>query len=235
LGGAWERNVTYRKAILALLAGVGLVISATSSSADGGPRHSIQDDGAAPAISWTGFYLGVSAGAAHERAAWTVPGIVTTPTSGDGGTIFGATVGFNFQRASWVFGIEGDWSRTDADVFPIQACGGGCGTGVDWLATLRGRAGILVSPTTLLFVTGGIAWADIESRVVGVSQSETVTGWVAGAGFEVKLDSRWSVKGEYLRVELDDSLACSATTCGVVNNATNNRMDVLRAGLNFKF
>lgn len=215
-------------------AGAALLVAAASSVAlaDGMERPKV---GYEKPYSWNGFYVGGSVGVVIEQAAWTVPGVVTTPTSSDEGVIFGGTVGFNFTSGPWLFGIEGDWSKTDADVGPILACGGNCMTSADWLATLRGRVGFLVSPAALVYATGGAAWADLKSTVVGVSQSETAVGWVVGGGFEVKLDSRWSVKGEYLHVELDDTLACSAALCGAANNATNNRMDVLRTGLNFKF
>ena len=75
----------------------------------------------------------------------------------------------------------------------------------------------------------------MHSTVTVASGSDTATGWVAGAGLEVKLDRSWSVKGEYLRVELDDTVACRTPACGTTNFVANNKLDILRAGINFKF
>ena len=102
----------------------------------------------------------------------------------------------------------------------------------------RGRVGVLVGPATLLYATAGAAWAEIKGRNnESGSHSETASGWTWGGGFETKLNSHWSVKGEYLRVELDDTIVCpgGVGNCNAPNIHSDTKLDVLRAGLNYKF
>ena len=78
---------------------------------------------------------------------------------------------------------------------------------IDWLATIRGRYGVLVQPNLLLYATAGLGIVDAEVHgsvnVIGVGQisareSDTDTGFVYGIGVENKLSERMSVRLEYL-------------------------------------
>jgi outer membrane immunogenic protein len=91
---------------------------------------------------------------------------------------------------------------------------------IDWLGTVRGRLGFLVTPSLLIYGTGGLAYGKVESttrisqsynpNVGGVannwgsfsSYSETRVGWTAGGGGEWKLAPKVSLKGEYLYYDL---------------------------------
>ncbi len=188
-----------------------------------------------PSNSWTGLYVGATVGSAEESATWTA-GAVITPSADDRGAIFGATIGYNYQMAPWlVVGVEGDWSKLQSTTGPIPACGGPCSTETNWLATIRARAGVLLGPSALIYATGGFAWADVDNSVTIASVSDRATGWAVGAGVEVRLDKHWSLKAEYLRVELDDTLACSPAVCGAANFATDHSLQIVRGGVNFKF
>jgi outer membrane immunogenic protein len=161
---------------------------------------------------------------------------VTTPSGDNRDGIYGAAIGYNYQMGSWlVVGVEGDWSKLEGEVRPIPACGGPCSTGAEWLATVRARAGVLLAPNYLLYATGGFAWADVHNSVTVASVDDSTTGWVYGVGLELRIDRSWSLKAEYLRVELDDTLACRVGPCGAANFATNHSLDIIRGGLNFKF
>lgn len=223
------------KSRIAVAVATTLMMTSSFAQADGFERGGVKDSAPSP-FSWTGFYLGATAGVAIESSRW-YQATVTTNVGTDSSVIYGATAGFNLQRGAIVVGIEGDWSKTDTIVGPLGNCSTACTTSADWLATARARAGVLVSPSTLLYGTGGLAWADIKtSSSFSGSHSDTATGWVAGGGFEIKLDRRWSVKGEYLHVELDDTTVCSSGAgCSPKIVATDNKFDILRAGLNYSF
>ena len=84
--------------------------------------------------------------------------------------------------------------------------GEGIGTGVigqsmqariHWFGTARGRAGLLVTPTIMLYGTGGLAYGRTSftdyisvstttgiSGATAISSSKTRVGWTAGAGVE---------------------------------------------------
>src|SRR5262245_43813776 len=62
------------------------------------------------------------------------------------GGIIGGTLGYNWQRGPWVFGVEGDYSWADVSG-SSQTCGAtspvphACGTKLESFGTLRGRIG----------------------------------------------------------------------------------------------
>jgi outer membrane immunogenic protein len=91
--------------------------------------------------------------------------------------------------------------------------------GIDWLGTVRGRAGYLWTPTLLFYGTGGFAYAGAYANVVqsaidqrgsdayeiyqsawfsGGRNSQIQTGWTAGGGVEWMFMPNWSLKAEAL-------------------------------------
>lgn len=94
---------------------------------------------------------------------------------------------------------------------------------LDYLGTVRGRVGITVSPTLLLYGTGGLAYGGVSaSTSTGISatvngggpvtavppalaagsMSQTRFGWTAGVGGEWMFTPGWSAKLEYLHYDL---------------------------------
>ncbi len=87
---------------------------------------------------------------------------------------------------------------------------------LDYLGTVRGRLGVLVTPTFLLYGTGGLAYGGVQSNTsinftntggavpgfASGSFSDTRTGWTAGAGFEWMFFPNWSAKLEGLYYDL---------------------------------
>ncbi|HEY8136527.1 MAG TPA: outer membrane beta-barrel protein, partial [Methylocystis sp.] len=135
---------------------------------------------------------------------------------GISGALLGGGVGFNWQQERFVFGIEGDgsWSSISGS----GTCGfysiapHACGGGIDALGTVRGRVGYdlgnVIGPFggVLAFVSGGLAIGDVHAwdSLLGASGSQTIAGWTVGGGFEAMIMPHWSVKVEYLHVDLGD-------------------------------
>ena len=134
--------------------------------------------------------------------------------------------GYNWQIGPhWLLGIEGDVGfanrTTTLGGFPfspgfgIFSDGGADGLAVKttWDASLRGRAGYLVTPTSLVYLTGGAAWqhydvtstcASIECTVdfgflppLVITNSFTRPGWTVGGGFETALSGNWFMRADY--------------------------------------
>ena len=196
---------------------------------------------AAPIWSWTGFYGGVSIGARWAENDWTstdffpaVGGITVQPVTGGPVDSVAARVGgyfgYNWQIApAWIVGVEGDggWANNAKTVAPIPGSAGivgpGCGGGVctgpttatvkeSWDGSLRGRIGMLVTPSTLVFATGGAAWQRITLEATCApsglpttfclintsgSASTTLTGWTLGGGLEQRISGNWLGRMSY--------------------------------------
>jgi outer membrane immunogenic protein len=163
-------------------------------------------------VDWTGFYAGV-----HADYLWGEPEVDGTiapfivdeeKLDGFGG---GGQVGFNYQFDQFLIGVEADISGfgAEGDVFNLKspAFSEGITVDLDWLATLRARAGF-VWENVLLYGTGGFAWAGGDSEYFGfgpIRDSElSWSGYAVGGGAEYILDERVSFRAEYLYVDLDD-------------------------------
>jgi outer membrane immunogenic protein len=127
---------------------------------------------------------------------------------------------------------------------------------LDYFGTVRGRLG-WANDNVLLYGTGGAAWGQVRTtfNTFGVMQnapgmftaaqlaaiqaggyataSDTRFGFAVGAGAEWKVASNWSVKAEYLFVELSGSQ--TLTIPGGVATAGNLPVQVARVGVNYFF
>jgi outer membrane immunogenic protein len=183
---------------------------------------------AAPINDWTGFYIGAMGGYAQENA------------SGSGtlsGGLAGGTVGYNWQSAAMVYGLEADaaWANVNATVgIPGLLA---VSDNIRDLGTVRGRIGVAFSQV-LLYGTGGFAWADhkMTATVLGAnfSDSHVHTGWTAGAGVEVMFAPKWSVKAEYLYRSLSGETYFAAVVPGGVPTGTLN-INSGQVGVNYHF
>jgi outer membrane immunogenic protein len=155
----------------------------------------------------------------------------------------GGQIGYNLQVRQYVFGMEADLSTAWLD--GSTACPNpafSCEHSYNWLASVRGRAGVAVNANrTLLYATGGVAWADIDYAAkdgagasFGTGFSHTHTGWVAGAGIEHMLTSNLSARIEYLYYGFD-SVTAPAGALGVGPANMEPTAQTVRFGLNFKF
>jgi outer membrane immunogenic protein len=162
-------------------------------------------------------------------------------TRNEGGVIGGGQIGYNFQLTNWgwssvLVGIEADisglnqrsdgffaGSATDAVSGDTAAALVNSETNVDWLGTVRGRLGWLITPTLLIYGDGGLAYGGVRgftrsaafwepgaaSAVIGDEWigsiggvNETRVGWTAGGGLEWMFMPNWSLKVEYLYYDL---------------------------------
>lgn len=81
---------------------------------------------------------------------------------------------------------------------------------LSYLGTARGRLGYLVSPSLLIYGTGGLAYGGASLSLNQFQQfgialgssyantAKTLAGWTAGGGVEWMFLPNWSVKAEYL-------------------------------------
>jgi outer membrane immunogenic protein len=164
-----------------------------------------------------------------------------------GGVVGGGQVGYNYQFQSLLVGVEADIQGTSITnsggngfypypsplapagglLIPLAAGNGG-NVGLPWFGTVRGRVGYLITPTLLLYGTGGFAYGGVEFG----QWTNTRTGWTAGGGVEWMFMPNWSAKVEYLFTDLSDGGRGGAWGWG---NANRPQFNVVRAGVNYHF
>lgn len=193
-------------------------------------------------FNWTGFYIGIHGGGAwlkHKQTTFEGNGacnngggaVASDCTLEDFGAMIGALAGYNFQSGRIVYGLEidGSWlgvKRTEQYVNVQVIDPLTVHTKVNWLATVRGRLGITMSPT-LIYVTGGAAfggvksgWFDGGTPPVGLSVDKTKAGWVAGGGIEHAFASNWTARVEALYHDLGKVSAGPVSGGGDTYNTT---------------
>jgi outer membrane immunogenic protein len=207
---------------------------------------------------WTGCHVGIQGGGAWGSSKHTQDdfrdrrfGLPMTDDFNVSGAEIGGTVGCDYQLNNLVIGIENDISWTNkkgsANVLPsFTPVANTFETNEKWLDTQRARLGVAWDHW-FLYGTGGVAFAQVGINLCSPlaiscgSASHTVTGWTAGAGVEYAFLSKWSVKLEYLHVDLGTSFFPELQVPAVAGGngvflasdvkLTNN---IVRAGLDYK-
>lgn len=214
---------------------------------------------AAPAADWRGFYAGGNAGSGIARNASALNLAAVSAERFDlmpEGFLGGAQVGYNWQNANVVYGVEADIQgstfKTDSTclVFctPATPLVANIKQTLPWFGTLRGRLGYASGPA-LFYITGGLAYGDVKTTITEalpggagvVTISNPRAGYALGGGIERPttffglLGPGWTAKSEYLYVDLGNRDA-SFTVGGVAQTFhTDTQFHIFRGGLNYHF
>jgi outer membrane immunogenic protein len=230
----------------AMILGIGALAAATitlpATAADLGRRVAPAPAPvvAPPLFSWAGCYLG-----GHVGGVWpqhdatlavatfpnvTVIGVGNGFDNGDDDASFigGGQVGCQWQSASWVFGVEADFSGTDINrtfvAGPLVRSpflpGDALNFQNDWESSVRGRLG-WAWDRWMIYATGGVAWANIETTFFPIdspfafSDSRTLTGWTIGGGVEYAFWQNVSFGLEYRFSSYDTERFNHGTLVGI--------------------
>ena len=152
----------------------------------------------------------------------------------------GIYAGWNWQISpTYVVGVEADFALANETasihgspyltnlVFGIPSLPFGASANdgftvrTTWDSSARLRVGWLINPSTMLYLTGGLAWAHLQvmstcstgplnipncapgnyfAGTLGpalITHSATKLGWTAGTGIDVALGPQWVVRGQY--------------------------------------
>ncbi|WP_298254223.1 outer membrane protein [Bradyrhizobium sp.] len=210
-------------------------ISGAASAADlpaAAPPYTKAPAIVSPATNWSGFYIGAMGGYGSEN---------TGDQFAIKGGFAGGTIGYNWQFGQFVAGVEADGAWADINNSVTQVFPGvGAITAsakVDALATVRGRFGVAFDQV-LLYGTAGLALADTKLGAsapgVALSDSQTMTGWTAGAGIEWMFMPRWSVKAEYLYRSFGSQTFFASQIPGGIATGTLN-INSGEVGINYHF
>lgn len=114
------------------------------------------------------------------------------------GISIGAKAGYDHQVGNLVLGILGDGYYSFAD-------GGGVAgfeSELNYYGTIRGRLGFATG-RFMLYGTAGWAFGELEvtDNVAGLSDSQTLSGWVAGGGVEYVWNNDINLHFGYRRID----------------------------------
>jgi outer membrane immunogenic protein len=189
-------------------------------------------------------------------AAGEFPATFSPPT---GGMIGGGQLGYNWMLAPrWLLGLETDLqasgirgsSGTVLQPMFFDASETDFAKRLDWFGTLRARLGVLATPGVLLYATGGLAYGRTEVSFSNTdvtsgcspgamlcsagSASGVHAGWTVGAGVEAMVAANWSVKAEYLYLDLGSrSVTAFATPAFDFGASTDFHEHIGRVGFNY--
>ena len=216
-----------RKTMMVAAAALMTSFGAAAAADLGGYGGSTKDGPVAygPGISWAGLYAGASVGYAWGDGELFVGPSLQTDLDG---AVFGAQIGYNFQRDNIVFGVEASFNGTDMDG---SGFGGEVTSELNWYATAVARLGYSAGDL-LVYGFGGVAWGDVTLGVEGLESEETHVGWTAGFGVERAVSDRFSVRLEYAHVDLgtEDHFV---DVCGSCEGSA--EFDVVKVGVNYRF
>ena len=184
---------------------------------------------AAPMFDWSGFYVGVNAGYGWGDTHHDFAG----GTHGDfdvDGWLAGGTIGVNWQTGQWVFGLEGDYAWASIEGSKTADCDVRCTSDLRHLGTARVRLGHAWGQW-LGYLTGGVAFGSIHASEAANSDKDDRVGWTAGVGIEGAIGSNWSVKLEYLYVDLGSDRSYT----NEIPHDVSFDAHIVRAGLNYRF
>jgi len=240
------------------IVGAGLLSLAGFAGAASGADLSARTYSKAPALvapvyDWSGFYIGLNGGGASSHQCLTI-------TSVAGGAVFpnsegchnatgglaGGQVGYRWQTANWVFGVEaqGDWANLTGSnpsltaIIPYTNQ-----TRIDGIGLFTAQVGYAWN-NVLLYVKGGAAVTDNKYSsfftATGIpfnQASDTRWGGAAGAGIEFGFAPNWSVAVEYDHLFMGNPSVTFPASAIAVTRSDNIRqgVDMGTVRVNYRF
>jgi outer membrane immunogenic protein len=229
---------------------------------DGGAKAPTAAPRASAPFSWTGFYVGANAGYAWSDVNMTylAPDAIGFAPVGSSDTISasgatgGGQVGFNWQMAGIVVGVEGMWSAPflkdeRVGAFVNQLTGS---ENDHWRAEVRqlysitGRLG-LAAGNLLPYVKGGFAGAKVDTSLTisdccptppHVAEAKSWhNGWTVGGGIEYMFAQLFTIGIEYDYYTFESKDVSAIRTVDLLNDrwaVKPDNIQTLTARMNFK-
>lgn len=225
------------------LAAAGLAIAVFTSSAHAQSRTELPPYASGP--TWTGFYIGADfgAGASFARTTAMPAAGATTIVDGDagGGILASIHGGVDYQfipQALVGVMAEGTWSNMTASrSAQVPGANATLSTQADLGFALLARAGVLPTPSSLMYLTGGYAGQNFRTTgnavaggaAASFTNNSYFNGWTVGVGFESLLRGGWSTKIEYRYTQFESKFVPTG------NVTVQPFMHTARVGLTYRF
>jgi outer membrane immunogenic protein len=255
-----ERNAM-KKFLLATVGLVALGIAAPASAADLAARPYTKAP--PPMVSvydWSGFYVGANGGGGWSDKCWDVTNFRAPVApfregchNATGGVV-GGQIGYRWQSAGWVFGLEaqGDWADLKGSNVSVFIPNWTNNSKIEAIGLFTGQVGYAWN-NVLWYVKGGAAVTDdkyrgtVTTTLPGVlfdSASETRWGGVVGTGLEFGFAPNWSLAVEYDHLFMGNR-AITFTSAGVLagipagsifrTDSIRQDVDMVTARINYRF
>jgi outer membrane immunogenic protein len=232
-----------KKFLLSVVSLAAIGTAAPASAADLAARPYTKAPPMIAAIyDWSGFYIGANAGGASSRNCWDVNNTAlgaVAPAFREGchdatGAVAGGQIGYRWQSANWVFGVEaqGDWVDLKGSNTSLFFAPGTINQSkIGALGLFTGQVGYAWN-NVLWYVKGGAAVTDDKYKglvggIVVDQANETRWGGAVGTGLEVGFAPNWSVGVEYDHLFMGNrNVTFTTTPGGAVTRTDNIRQDV---------
>jgi outer membrane immunogenic protein len=206
-----------------------------------------------PIYSWAGFYIGGNGGWGTGRKCW------DDATDGfgfflgaegchraEGGTA-GGQIGYRWQTAGWVFGIEGQGNWADFKGSSVSLVDPTVvnHSHIDAFGLLTGQVGYAWN-NALFYVKGGAAVTDdrfsrtdfATGAFLAGTGDRTRWGGTVGAGFEYGFAQNWSAGFEYNHLFMGRSTVDFVDPAGLLfatNRISRQDVDLFTVRVNYRF
>jgi outer membrane immunogenic protein len=244
-----------------LLATVGLVAlgaAAPASAADLAARPYTKAPPLMALYDWSGFYIGANGGGGWSHNCLDVTnfrGPIAPVREGchdATGGVVGGQLGYRWQSASWVFGLEaqGDWADLKGSNVSLFIPAWTNNSKIEAFGLFTGQVGYAWN-NVLWYVKGGAAVTDNKYRgtvtTTGAlfdSASDTRWGGVVGTGLEFGFAPNWSVGVEYDHLFMGSHDVTTISTGVLAGIAAGNifrtdsirqDVDMVTARINYRF
>jgi outer membrane immunogenic protein len=194
------------------------------------------------AFFWTGYYLGITGGAAWGTTPFTDPfhsGATGTTGNSKGWTVGGVT-GINYQIGWVVIGAEFDFTDAFIKSEILDSAHTNLQTDTMWTSTVTGRLG-LAFDRVLVFGKGGGAFAYDRDTVApstggAGTGSTTRTGWTVGGGVEYAITEHWIGRVEYDYLKFaSKGLTFAGPSVNTIGAAVGLNINEVRGAISYKF
>jgi outer membrane immunogenic protein len=186
---------------------------------------------------------------------------VSNGTMRPGALLVGGVVGCDYQAGLTVVGIVSDFDYSYMNPATVGVTTAVFGDAItqsfksNWLGTTRGRLGFSNGPYNsfgnwIVYLTGGVAYANLQYTDIiffppsGTTNTaintQTKVGWVAGFGTEFQTIGPWTMKFEFLYVDLGKTTTTSfnnspAFAAATIQNSHYFTEYVAKFGFNYRF
>jgi outer membrane immunogenic protein len=206
-------------AIVAFLTVLTMIVVALSSGTNARAADMVVKAPARPAPvaaqGWQGFYVSIDGGwnLGKFSPIFGTGDDATAVNLDDNSAFVGGSMRYLFQAGSFVLGPELGiqwWGfKSQAELVPGAEASPSFQSKIDWLAYAGARAGLTPFQGTLIYLSGGVAWAHhkgeaINLASIGLVSTQSLTGWYVGAGLEFKITDNVTLGGEYRHLNFGD-------------------------------